>query len=137
MGGLKDELLKAIWHAFTALDLDHSGKVSKSQLKVGAPAYRGPALAPTQRVLYYHRVEAGRRAVTIGNGGPECGRAACSGWREPRPGFGIFRLPLAFGPRARTGALVPSGLLVSKRRRGWGALRGEPVSLLAREAQKV
>lgn len=37
MGGLKDELLKAIWHAFTALDLDHSGKVSKSQLKVGAP----------------------------------------------------------------------------------------------------
>ncbi|XP_076970080.1 switch-associated protein 70 [Tamandua tetradactyla] len=34
MGFLKDELLKAIWHAFTALDLDHSGKVSKSQLKV-------------------------------------------------------------------------------------------------------
>ncbi|XP_004418481.1 switch-associated protein 70 [Diceros bicornis minor] len=34
MGGLKDQLLKAIWHAFTALDLDHSGKVSKSQLKV-------------------------------------------------------------------------------------------------------
>ncbi|XP_003412054.1 switch-associated protein 70 isoform X1 [Loxodonta africana] len=34
MGGLKEELLKAIWHAFTALDLDHSGKVSKSQLKV-------------------------------------------------------------------------------------------------------
>uniref|UniRef100_A0A8C0XJD9 EF-hand domain-containing protein n=1 Tax=Castor canadensis TaxID=51338 RepID=A0A8C0XJD9_CASCN len=34
MGGLKDELLKAIWHAFTALDVDHSGKVSKSQLKV-------------------------------------------------------------------------------------------------------
>nr|XP_002755082.3 switch-associated protein 70 isoform X1 [Callithrix jacchus] len=34
MGSLKDELLKAIWHAFTALDHDHSGKVSKSQLKV-------------------------------------------------------------------------------------------------------
>ncbi|XP_012884130.1 PREDICTED: switch-associated protein 70 [Dipodomys ordii] len=34
MGSLKDELLKAIWHAFTALDLDRSGKVSKSQLKV-------------------------------------------------------------------------------------------------------
>ncbi|XP_043759265.1 switch-associated protein 70 isoform X2 [Cervus elaphus] len=34
MGSLKDELLKGIWHAFTALDLDHSGKVSKSQLKV-------------------------------------------------------------------------------------------------------
>ncbi|KAM7163793.1 switch-associated protein 70 [Macrochelys suwanniensis] len=34
MGALKEELLKAIWHAFTALDLDRSGKVSKSQLKV-------------------------------------------------------------------------------------------------------
>ncbi|KAL2093054.1 hypothetical protein ACEWY4_010366 [Coilia grayii] len=32
--GLRDELLKAIWHAFTALDVDKSGKVSKSQLKV-------------------------------------------------------------------------------------------------------
>ncbi|KAL7871175.1 hypothetical protein SRHO_G00086720 [Serrasalmus rhombeus] len=31
---LRDELLKAIWHAFTALDVDKSGKVSKSQLKV-------------------------------------------------------------------------------------------------------
>ncbi|KAJ8249281.1 hypothetical protein GJAV_G00233130 [Gymnothorax javanicus] len=32
--GARDELLKTIWHAFTALDLDKSGKVSKSQLKV-------------------------------------------------------------------------------------------------------
>uniref|UniRef100_A0A673CPP7 PH domain-containing protein n=1 Tax=Sphaeramia orbicularis TaxID=375764 RepID=A0A673CPP7_9TELE len=31
MGG---PLLKSIWHAFTALDEDHRGKVSKSQLKV-------------------------------------------------------------------------------------------------------
>ncbi|CAB1331667.1 unnamed protein product [Coregonus sp. 'balchen'] len=31
---LRDELLKAIWHAFTSLDVDKSGKVSKSQLKV-------------------------------------------------------------------------------------------------------
>jgi hypothetical protein len=30
-----DELLKPIWHAFSALDVDKSGKVSKSQLKVG------------------------------------------------------------------------------------------------------
>ncbi|XP_003214762.1 switch-associated protein 70 [Anolis carolinensis] len=34
MGSLKEELLKPIWHAFTALDVDRSGKVSKSQLKV-------------------------------------------------------------------------------------------------------
>ncbi|KAM4629893.1 switch-associated protein 70 [Polymixia lowei] len=31
---LRDEILKSIWHAFTALDVDQSGKVSKSQLKV-------------------------------------------------------------------------------------------------------
>ncbi|XP_029954516.1 switch-associated protein 70 [Salarias fasciatus] len=30
----RQELLKPIWHAFSALDLDHEGKVSKSQLKV-------------------------------------------------------------------------------------------------------
>ncbi|XP_061576868.1 switch-associated protein 70b [Cololabis saira] len=30
----RDQLLKSIWHAFTALDVDQSGKVSKSQLKV-------------------------------------------------------------------------------------------------------
>nr|XP_057939393.1 differentially expressed in FDCP 6 homolog isoform X2 [Doryrhamphus excisus] len=31
---LRSELLKSIWYAFTALDLERSGKVSKSQLKV-------------------------------------------------------------------------------------------------------
>ncbi|XP_071344583.1 switch-associated protein 70 [Trachinotus anak] len=31
---LREELLKSIWHAFVALDVDHRGKVSKSQLKV-------------------------------------------------------------------------------------------------------
>ncbi|XP_061898829.1 switch-associated protein 70b [Entelurus aequoreus] len=30
----REDLLKSIWHAFTSLDVDHSGKVSKSQLKV-------------------------------------------------------------------------------------------------------
>ncbi|XP_062869043.1 switch-associated protein 70 isoform X2 [Trichomycterus rosablanca] len=30
----RDEILKPIWHAFGALDLDRTGKVSKSQLKV-------------------------------------------------------------------------------------------------------
>ena len=34
-----DELLKPIWHAFSALDVDKSGKVSKSQLKVGLLMY--------------------------------------------------------------------------------------------------
>lgn len=75
MGGLKEELLKPIWHAFTALDLDRSGKVSKSQLKVGAP--RGEA-GP-----------GGRRRAAPGAGGP--------GFRSARS-----RLPSgrrdAFGP---------------------------------------
>ncbi|XP_063064430.1 differentially expressed in FDCP 6 homolog [Engraulis encrasicolus] len=31
---LRSELLKSIWYAFTALDIEKSGKVSKSQLKV-------------------------------------------------------------------------------------------------------
>ncbi|KAM9461650.1 switch-associated protein 70 [Clarias gariepinus] len=30
----RDEILKPIWHAFSALDVDRKGKVSKSQLKV-------------------------------------------------------------------------------------------------------
>lgn len=33
---LRSELLKSIWYGFTALDLEKSGKVSKSQLKVSA-----------------------------------------------------------------------------------------------------
>lgn len=51
MVGLKDELLKAIWHAFTALDLDRSGKVSKSQLKArrGAGLGRGGRDRPGAR----------------------------------------------------------------------------------------
>lgn len=31
---LKSELLKSIWYAFTSLEAERSGKVSKSQLKV-------------------------------------------------------------------------------------------------------
>ncbi|KAK7886114.1 hypothetical protein WMY93_025735 [Mugilogobius chulae] len=31
---LKSELLKSIWYAFTSLDVEKCGKVSKSQLKV-------------------------------------------------------------------------------------------------------
>lgn len=39
---LRKELLKSIWYAFTALDVEKSGKVSKSQLKVrGIPGAQG------------------------------------------------------------------------------------------------
>lgn len=40
---LRKELLKSIWYAFTALDVEKSGKVSKSQLKVRGT--RGPVEA--------------------------------------------------------------------------------------------
>lgn len=36
---LRSELLKSIWYGFTALDLERSGKVSKSQLKVGQACF--------------------------------------------------------------------------------------------------
>ncbi len=35
----REEILKPIWYAFTALDVDRNGKVSKSQLKVSKLAY--------------------------------------------------------------------------------------------------
>lgn len=44
---LREELLKSIWHAFTALDVDQRGKVSKSQLKVRF-GYFPPLLLPVQ-----------------------------------------------------------------------------------------
>lgn len=36
---LRNELLKSVWYAFTSLDTEKSGKVSKSQLKVSAFLY--------------------------------------------------------------------------------------------------
>lgn len=77
MGSLKDELLKAIWHAFTALDLDHSGKVSKSQLKVGVPV-RVCDPGPSRRAL--RGVEAGPSARSL-----RC-EAGGSVARRPAPG---------------------------------------------------
>lgn len=46
---LRAELLKSIWYAFTALDVEKSGKVSKSQLKVSPRGSGGGAgTAPAQ-----------------------------------------------------------------------------------------
>lgn len=80
MGGLKDELLKAIWHAFTALDLDRSGKVSKSQLKV----------SPLPALPVGHGTRGGVcREGCLGmwrGGGPHCAsglRAVRGGGRAP------------------------------------------------------
>lgn len=49
---LRKELLKSIWYAFTALDVEKSGKVSKSQLKVRGTRGTGrPADASQQPPL--------------------------------------------------------------------------------------
>lgn len=45
---LRAELLKSIWYAFTALDVEKSGKVSKSQLKV-SPRSSGARMEGGQR----------------------------------------------------------------------------------------
>lgn len=91
MGGLKDELLKAIWHAFTALDLDHSGKVSKSQLKVGAPP--NPRRPSPQARL------SPARAPPPPGGGNRPGRAV-----SPAGGGGAVSRNAAGRPVPRTGA---------------------------------
>lgn len=85
MGGLKDELLKTIWHAFTALDLDHSGKVSKSQLKVGAPP---PLPRPP-----------GARSSAGGSGvrGDDSLEGRAGGKAAPRPAQGSFPTGLRAG----------------------------------------
>lgn len=99
MGSLKDELLKAIWHAFTALDLDHSGKVSKSQLKVGVPA-RVSDPRPPRRAL--HGVESGPSARSLQC---EAGRNAA---RRPAPGRAGRDWDLVC-----FGSLLPSGQCVT------------------------
>ena len=101
MGGLKDELLKAIWHAFTALDLDHSGKVSKSQLMVGATPPPLSLRSPT-------RPRPGARSTAPASGDPKEGRAGMRPggllWAEgPETRILLFCFPLAFRPCPRVG----------------------------------
>lgn len=130
MGSLKDELLKAIWHAFTALDLDHSGKVSKSQLKVGVPA-RVSDPRPPRRAL--HGVESGPSARSLQC---EAGRNAA---RRPAPGRAGRDWDLVC-----FGSLLPSGQCVTPLsvphelgKAAVGSLSRERGSLLARGPQKV
>lgn len=128
MGGLKDELLKAIWHAFTALDLDHSGKVSKSQLKVGSPRPAPPSFArvPTPPGPGARSTAPGGSrsplVVSARRGRQECGRAACSGQRGQRSGFGgsafLVRSGRALGPVVSP--LLVRGGMDEGGGRGWG-----------------
>lgn len=117
MGGLKDELLKTIWHAFTALDLDHSGKVSKSQLKVGAPPP-----CPGLPVRAPPRGGSGVRG--------DDSREGRAGGKEGSPAAGAGLV--SHLPSGRCAALVPAGLPGSR----VGSLSREPGSLLAREAPR-
>lgn len=65
---LRAELLKSIWYAFTALDVEKSGKVSKSQLKVSNRGSRGGS----------GRLWGSRDALQV-RGVPE--RFSAEGWR--------------------------------------------------------
>lgn len=50
---LKTELLKSIWYAFTSLDVEKCGKVSKSQLKVRSRSELGTG-RPLDRMETQH-----------------------------------------------------------------------------------
>lgn len=130
MGVLKDELLKAIWHAFTALDLDHSGKVSKSQLKVGVPAgvsYPGPP----RRAL--RGVEAGPIARSLqGGAGRNAARRPALGGAGRDRGLALFGSHLPSGQ-----CVVPLSVPHELGKAAVGSLSGERDSLLARGPQKV
>lgn len=79
---LREELLKSIWHAFTALDVDHRGKVSKSQLKVRARTVSlSPVTAscPMETILFQTELKVHLQ-----------GRDDCSGSSEDRGAADIF-----------------------------------------------
>lgn len=72
---LRKELLKSIWYAFTALDVEKSGKVSKSQLKVrGPPGPRG-----------------GRQTCLLGPCRPGARQQRCADGTQPPRGRGLGR----------------------------------------------
>lgn len=52
----RDEILKPIWHAFSALDVDRKGKVSKSQLKVRGEKKKEKRLACTDTFFFYKQL---------------------------------------------------------------------------------
>lgn len=79
---LREELLKSIWHAFTALDVDHRGKVSKSQLKVRVrPVSLSPVTTscPMETILFQTELKVHLQR-----------RDDCSGSSKDRGAAGIF-----------------------------------------------
>lgn len=88
MGGLKEELLKSIWHAFTALDLDRSGKVSKSQLKARRGARGAGGRGRTEGAAAAPRCASGPRPAAC----PRCpSTGSAVGWPQGRSCRGWLR----------------------------------------------
>ena len=56
---LKSELLKSIWYAFTSLDVEKCGKVSKSQLKVSWGLWGQGQVGGHLRIRKPHRSDCG------------------------------------------------------------------------------
>lgn len=74
---LRKELLKSIWYAFTALDVEKSGKVSKSQLKVrGIAGAQGRLTRHTSSDPCEPRAEAFPTADTLPSSSPGPGWSA-------------------------------------------------------------
>lgn len=119
MVGLKEELLKAIWHAFTALDLDRSGKVSKSQLKARRGAGRGgrdragargsPFRSPLGAVNCFSSLEAAVRAARRARGSAALPSARSPCGARPRPAVGLPRRPAPRLGCAQAGCGLPTG----------------------------
>ena len=86
---LRKELLKSIWYAFTALDVEKSGKVSKSQLKVRGARGAGEA---GRRSHPSARRRGARRGLSSSQG--------CPATQRPRRGG---------GPNWVSGASWPGG----------------------------
>lgn len=105
MGGLKEELLKSIWHAFTALDLDRSGKVSKSQLKARRGARGAGGRGRTEGAAAAPRCASGPAPAAC----PRCPSGRDPPWggrRVAAAGAGCVRGGARGLPRGPRGATV-------------------------------
>lgn len=103
---LRKELLKSIWYAFTALDVEKSGKVSKSQLKVRGP--QGPGEAGTHASSAPAAQEPGSSAELMALSHPEAqawGGEPGLGNRDDAARWMLLRG--VWGPREELQSLCP------------------------------
>lgn len=119
---LRKELLKSIWYAFTALDVEKSGKVSKSQLKVRGP--RSPGEAGTHAPQAPAAQEPGNNAVLMALSHPKAqawGREMGPGGRDSAACWML--LPMFWDPREACAEPLPRDLPPNSLEGGGGIIR--------------